>query len=519
MKKLIPLILIISLLLTSCQLGGDNIAYTETATYAEETTTSEYIEYYSYSIPQAETTLKNQEERTVISTVTAIASTIKATLAPSKTGKTTTRATTTKNTTVKTSEKTTVKPTFATTKPSTAPATKPVTTTKPFTTAKATTTVAPTKAPTTAVSAVQNELRGIWIAYYEHIPAAGKTRAEYKAATDKMFSEIKSFGLNTAFVHLRAFSDAFYQSDIYPYSAYIAGKEGATLSFDPFEVMLESASQYGISVHGWINPFRVSTKKDPALLSSKNPAKVILDSGNKDGDICILSNGIYYNPASVANHKRIIDGVREIISKYDIDGIHIDDYFYPSTDAEIDQKQYSQYKSEGGTLSLSDWRRNCVNSFVSSLYSAIKSTDSSLTFSISPAAQTERNYKELYADCELWLSRAGYADLVIPQIYFGFEHETQDFEYLLKKWSDLSRASGVKLACGIAAYKCGTKDKYAGTGASEWQNSTNILARQLRLIRKNKNYCGFVVFSYQDLTRSACKTEISNLKEVVNETA
>ncbi len=503
MKKLIPLILIICLLFTSCQLSKDKIIISESETYSEILTEG-YTEYYSYTLAQTETLTETQEAQTVMNIITSVASTVKSTLAASKHDKTT-RAATVNKITVKPTTKSITKPT---TRPVTVPETRPVTTTS-----------AHTKAPTKPAPSVQNELRGIWISCFDHISAAGKTRAEYKAATDKMFSNIRDCGLNTAFVHLRAFSDAFYQSDIYPYSVYIAGKEGATLPFDPFAVMLESASQYGISVHGWINPFRVSTKKDPSLLSGKNPAKAILDSGNAEGEICILSNGIYYNPSCPSNHERIIDGVREIISKYDIDGIHIDDYFYPSTAAEVDKKQYAQYKAAGGTLSLSDWRRNCVNAFVSSLYSAIKSFDSSLVFSISPAAQLDKNLNELYADCELWLSKAGYADLIIPQIYFGFEHETQDFRFLLEKWSSISRASGVRLACGIAAYKCATNDKYAGSGASEWQNNTDILARQLKAIRNNKNYCGFVVFSYQDLTRNACKTEIRNLKKAVTETA
>ncbi len=495
MKKLIPLILIISLLFTSCQLRSDEIILPETSTYTEAVT-EEYTEYYSYTHQQTETVTSTREEASVMNIITGVASTVASTLASTLASttslKTTAKATQNNTTTVKQTEKITTKPTVATT--------KPVTTVK----------------QTTQPSSVSNELRGIWISCYDHISAAGKTREEYKSATDKMFKNIKDMGLNTAFVHLRAFSDAFYKSDIYPYSSYIAGKEGADLPFDPFEVMLESAKKYGISVHGWINPFRVSTKKDTSLLSSKNPAKAIIDSGNADGEICILSNGIYYNPSCPSNHERIIDGVREIISKYDIDGIHIDDYFYPSTDSSIDKKQYNAYKSEGGTLSLAGWRRNSVNAFVSSLYSAVKSANSSLTVSISPAAQLDKNYDEYYADCELWLSRTGYADLIIPQIYFGFEHETLGFSSLLKKWSSLSRASGVKLACGIAAYKCATKDKYAGSGSSEWQNSTDILARQLKAIRNNKNYSGFVVFSYQDLNRSACKTEIQNLKNAVS---
>lgn len=493
MKKLIPLILIISLLFTSCQLRNEIIPE-ETETFTEE-----YTEYF---LQTEEHTEQSTEESAVQNIVTAISSSVASTLAAMKPVKPSQSKTTTVKATEKQTEKTTVRATARPTDSTTKSATK-------------TTTKAVTKTQTTAPTVSENELRGIWISCYDHISAAGKTREKYKAATDAMFKNIKDCGLNTAFVHLRAFSDAFYQSDIYPYSSYIAGTEGANLAFDPFEVMLESAEKYGISVHGWINPFRVSTKKDTSLLSGKNPAKVILDSGNAEGEICVLSNGIYYNPSCPSNHQRIIDGVREIINKYDIDGIHIDDYFYPSTAESVDKKQYSQYKSEGGTMSLADWRRNSVNAFVSALYSAVKSADSSLIFSISPAGQLDKNYGEYYADCELWLSRTGYADLIIPQIYFGFEHETLAFTSLLNKWGNLSRASGVKLACGIAAYKCATTDKYAGTGSAEWKNNTDILSRQLTAIRKNKNYGGFVVFSYQDLTRSACKTEINNLKNTI----
>lgn len=462
--------MIICLLLSSCQLNNN----AEVPTVSQKQTTTEpYTDVFD---PYTETSLTEEISSALTSVTTLIASSTKAT----------TKLVPNKSTTSK------------------------VTTTKP-TTAKQTT----TKPATTQPAVTQNEMRAIWISCYDYTSAAGKTRSQYKAVTDTMFKNIKNMGLNTAFVHLRAFSDAFYQSDIYPYSSYIAGKEGASLAFDPFEVLLESAKTYGISVHGWINPFRVSTKKDTSLLSAANPAKKILDSGNTDGQICILSNGIYYNPSHTANHKLIIDGVREIIGKYDIDGIHIDDYFYPSTSTEVDKIQYSQYKSEGGKLSLSQWRISCVNAFVSALYSAVKSSDPTLTVSISPAGSFEKNYNEYYADFKLWLSSEGYADLIIPQIYFGFEHETLGFETLLKNWGTQKRNSKIKLVCGIAAYKCALKDSYAGTGTGEWQKNSDILARQLASIRKNKNYGGFVVFSYQDLNRAACKTEIQNLKEAI----
>lgn len=369
--------------------------------------------------------------------------------------------------------------------------------------------VIPEETTTELVSDNTQEICGIWISCYDHINASGKTRVEYKTETNEMFKNISEYGFNTAFVHLRAFSDAFYKSEIYPFSSFIAGVEGGNIPFDPFEVILESAAEYGISVHGWINPFRISTKNDTSLISNKNPAKSIIESGNKNGEICILQNGIYYNPSLIENHKMIIDGVREIISKYDIDGIHIDDYFYPSTDEAIDKTQYDKYLSEGGKLSLSDWRKTNVNAFVSALYSAVKSENNSLIVSISPSAKFDENENKLYADVTLWLSQKGYADIIIPQIYFGFEHETLGFEKLLNQWGELERNNSVSLLCGLAAYKCSTTDEFAGSGKNEWQENTDILSKQLTKVRKNNDYSGIVVFSYNDLIRENCKTELN----------
>lgn len=361
------------------------------------------------------------------------------------------------------------------------------------------------------------EMRGVWISCYDHISAQGKTEDEYRKEIDSMFRTISDCGLNTAFVHLRAFSDAFYESEIFPYSSLIAGTQGASLPFDPFRIMLECAKKYEISVHGWINPFRISGKSDVSSISNNNPAKALLES--KNGEVCILPNGIYYNPACESNHKLILDGVREIIDKYDIDGIHIDDYFYPAKDDVIDKIQYDEYLSQGGKLSLSEWRIIKVNSFVSALYSAVKSADKNLIVSISPAAEIEKNKNELYADCELWLSSEGYADMIIPQIYYGFNHDTLPFRKTLDKWGNLERHSSVTLACGIAAYKCDETYNYSDKNESiDWMSRDNNLAMQVTKTRENNNFRGFVVFSYQNLISESCSKEISNLVKTITET-
>lgn len=486
MKRTSVIALIICLLLTSCQLGNPKLP--------ENAATS------AVSATKTAATVSIQEQMSsLITDITAV------------TGEGVTVQTITGNGVTLV---TATNPSGSASQPATPSATAPQqTTARPNPTQAPTN--APTAAPTNPPASASTEMRAIWISCYDYTSAAGKTRAQYKAITDTMFANIKNCGLNTAFVHLRAFSDAFYKSDIYPYSSYIAGREGNSLPFDPFEVLLESARAYGISVHGWINPFRVSTKSDPSLLSNSNPAKAILNSDNEDGRICVLSNGIYYNPSHIENHRFILDGVREILNNYGIDGIHIDDYFYPSTDTSIDSIQYNAYKNNGGTLSLKNWRIQNVNSFVSALYSTVKSIDPSAIVSISPAAQIDKNKNELYADCRHWLSQSGYADVIIPQIYFGFEHSTLPFPELLAQWANLPRHSSVKLVCGIAAYKCATEDTYAGSGKNEWKNNTDILVRQLEGIRNNRSYSGFAVFSYKDLVRGSCQTEINNLKEKI----
>lgn len=480
MKRISSLLIIILLLLSSCQIDSGNAPLTNTAPNIPDESVTQFFVDTSVTEPDSQA-------------IPTEANTVPNSVSPSVSVSGNTQTVTRTNPTVTSAQKTTVPPTLKPTVPATQKPTVPVT--------------------QTPSSASPSEMRAIWISCYDYTSAAGKTKAQYKAITDGMFRTIKSNGFNTAFVHLRANSDAFYKSDIFPYSKYIAGTEGASLPFDPFAVLLESAKANGISVHGWINPFRVSTQNNTNALSSGNPAKKILDSGNADGRVRVLSNGIYYNPASTENHKLILDGVREIISKYNIDGIHIDDYFYPTTEASFDKAQYDAYKTAGGTLSLSKWRISNVNAFVSSLYSTVKSLDSSLVVSISPSGQLDKTLNEAYADCRLWLSQKGYADIIIPQIYFGFNHQTENFSKLLNQWASLPRHGSVKLVCGIAAYKCAKSDAYAGTGINEWTQSTDILARQTKAIRSNNSYSGIAVFSYSDLNRSACKTEIENMKK------
>ena len=353
------------------------------------------------------------------------------------------------------------------------------------------------------------EIRAVWISCFDWESAEGKSEAAYRALTDAMFSHLRTAGFNTAFVHLRAFSDAFYPSKLFPVSAYLAGERGGKLSFDPFALMLESAAANGIAVHGWINPFRIANDPDPSKLCDGEPAKDLLAAGDPDGRIAVLDNGIYYNPAAPENHALILAGVNEILQTYPVAGIHIDDYFYPSADPAIDRAQYAAYQAAGGKLPLTQWRTQAVNAFVAALYAAVKAADPALTLSISPAGNLENNRQTLCADVETWLSTPGYADWILPQLYFGFSHETLPFDALLAEWAALPRDESVRLLCGLGAYKLGKADPYAGGGKTEWIDDPGLLAHQLEAVRANAAYSGFAFFSYQDLLRDEAQAGVS----------
>lgn len=354
-----------------------------------------------------------------------------------------------------------------------------------------------------------NELIGVWCNYYELSmkESGGGTEEQFREKVNEMFSVSKKVGVNTVFVQVRPFCDAFYKSELFPWSEYITGVQGKDPGYDPLEIMVEEAKKLELQIHGWINPYRVSYKTDINALSENNPAKKMYEE-NPDS-VYISDSGIFLNPANEKAKKLVIDGVKELLN-YDIDGIHMDDYFYPSSDEKIDNEEYENYTESGGTLSLAQWRRNQVSALVGGIYSQIKSIDPQVVFGISPMGDIEKNYNSSYVDLELWCSKGGYLDYIMPQLYYGFENATMPFENTAKEWEKLvSEESGVKLYAGLALYKCGLEDKYAGaesekkdTGRYEWINEDDIISRQISYLRE-LNYDGIVLYSYKSIANSS----------------
>jgi len=376
-----------------------------------------------------------------------------------------------------------------------------------------------TKSDTPTVINTDNEMKAVWINYYELSMKneGGGTQESFTAKINAMFSKIKEMGLNTVIVHVRPFSDAFYASKIYPYSKYITGTQGVNPGYDPLKIMCEQADLFGLKIHAWINPYRVLYETDFSKLDKTNPARVWREDEIAENDdwVIVTDTGIFYNPSVPAVQKILIDGVREIIENYSIDAIHMDDYFYPSIDENIDKAQYTEYLNQGGKRNLSDWRRDNVNIFVSGLYSAIKAVSSDIKLGISPSGDIQKNYDTHYADIREWVSNTGYVDFMMPQLYYGFKNETKPFEQVSSEWSELMKNSKVKICYGLALYKCGQIDEYAGTGINEWQTDGNIISRQITYLKKLERYDGIILYSYQYIYAENTKNEMQSLKDMI----
>ncbi len=361
----------------------------------------------------------------------------------------------------------------------------------------------------------QKHMYAVWLTYSEiGSLVKNKTEEEYRESLQKLFDNLEEGKINTVFYQCRAFCDSFYESEIFPVSKYMGEEK---LAFDPFEIFLEMAKSKNIKVHCWVNPYRVSYNNDFSLLPENSPVRKLYK--DNENSLFICNEGIFLNPAVNEGRKLVLDGIREILNKYQVDGIHFDDYFYPDTDDLNDKTLYKAYQKNGGILSLADWRRENVSALVGSVYSLVKSYNEALIFSISPSADIEKCKNVFYADVEKWCSEEGFADYIIPQIYFGFENEKMPFEAVVKKWEKLTEGSNVKLICGMAAYKCGKADENAGTGKNEWQENVNILSRQYEQTLKSQAWQGFSLFSYsytfsENMSENS-KKEIKNLLYMV----
>lgn len=332
------------------------------------------------------------------------------------------------------------------------------------------------------------ESRGIFISYIEYLNhLKNKSEIETKSEINNIIDNVKKHYFNRIYLQVRPFSDSIYNSEIFPSSYTIVSNQGDKPSIDVLAYFISQAKKNNIELYAWINPYRISNDTDTTKLSNTNPAYKWLNTNNVK---IIKDKGIFYNPSSEEVINLIIEGVKEIVRNYKIDGILLDDYFYP--DDTIDLENYQKVASQ---ISLTDYRLNKVNELVSGIYKSIKEINNKIQFGISPDGNLDNNYNIHYADVKTWLSEEGYIDYIMPQLYYGFNNETRPFIKTLNEWNSLIK-NDTKLITALSLYKAGTIDKYAKAGKYEWIENSNIIRKQIQVARNIINYTGYAIFRY-----------------------
>lgn len=364
-----------------------------------------------------------------------------------------------------------------------------------------------------------SEQKGIWISYLEYSSAMmNKSAKAFRSTIGEYFDNVKALSFNTVYVQVRAFGDAYYRSELFPTGDRYNGTIGAKLSYDPLEIMVEEAHSRNLSVHAWINPMRLMTDSQLKSLSDSYIIKKWYNDSDKCGKYIVKSDGRWYlNPAYPEVEKLISDGISEIVSGYDIDGIQIDDYFYPTTASSFDS---AAYKASGTSASLSSWRTANINDMVKRMNKTVHSANPSVLFGISPQGSVDNNYDSLYADVKTWCRSTEYCDYILPQVYFGFDNAALPYSDTIALWSSMTSSGNVKLVIGLAGYKIGAADAYAGAnGKNEWINNSDIISRQMKAAKKLGNYGGVAIFRYGSIfepessVAKQVNAELANIKK------
>ena len=359
----------------------------------------------------------------------------------------------------------------------------------------------------------EGNIKAVYISYLEYYNNFnGNSKTINQSKIDKMINNIKDLGLNTIILHVSPFSDSIYNSQIFPYSATLTNVEGKNPGFDYLDYFIKKAHQSNISLYAWINPYRISFDNNIDKLSKDNPAVSLIDTSN----IKVDNKGIYYNPASEIVKELIVNQVKEIINNYAVDGIHFDDYFYLQDN--IDQLEYENYLNNNPEISLKEFRLYHTNDLIKRVYKVIKDKDQNILFSIAPDGNINNNYLYHYADVKTWLSNNDYIDIIMPQIYYGFENEYAPFDQIFNKWKELVKINNLKIIPVLAMYKCGNIDKEAGLGKNEWINNNNLIERQINYLRIN-NVNNYALFRYdylfnKEYLNTISVKEIENLKKI-----
>lgn len=341
--------------------------------------------------------------------------------------------------------------------------------------------------PATELKFPRKEMRAAWIATVWGIdwPNSREVAAQKKQYTD-LLDRLKQLKFNTVFVQVRGMGDAFYNSPYEPWSSNITGTRGKDPGYDVLKFMLDEAHARGIEFHAWINPYRIATRASSATaypaLHNSVPANWVVDHEKIQ----------IYNPALPEVRQRLSDIVKDLISKYNVDGLHMDDYFYPDPSSagvmKSDDDDFNRLK--GSFTDKNSWRRDNVDKAIGLIFNTIKDQKPEVVFSISPAASRSYNYNTLYADLPKW-TQAGWVDILIPQLYQEIGNSSNPFERNLADWTQFRGKAQVVIGHGY--YKFGATD-----GGAKFQN-VQELENQFNLVRNNRFTVGSAIYSARDI--------------------
>ena len=333
---------------------------------------------------------------------------------------------------------------------------------------------APTPSPAPAVTALpaarDRPYRAVWVSYLEWQQVDFSSADAFSRDIAAMLDNIAAVGATAVLAQVRPFGDALYPSRYFPFSHLCTGTQGQDPGFDPLALLVQAAHARDLELEAWVNPYRIQAGSVPALCD-ESPAVTHPDWVKQ------TETGSYLDPANPAVRQYIADGVEELCQNYDLDGIHFDDYFYPTTSAAFDAAEYAAADTD---LSLEDWRRDNVNALMALCHGV--TARYGLRLGVAPLGDPDLCYDGQYSDAALWLAQGGYVDYLMPQLYWGLTY-TQDgdtahsLDTLAARWADLPRNGGVALYVGLGAYRIGDGDG-STAGAAEWQ-SGHALADQL----------------------------------------
>ncbi|BDD11361.1 hypothetical protein FUAX_37930 [Fulvitalea axinellae] len=352
----------------------------------------------------------------------------------------------------------------------------------------------------------KREVRAAWIASAFNIDWPSKPGLDGQKQREEfleILDSLSAMNINTVIVQVRPVSDTFYPSSFEPWSEFLTGKQGDRSPgqfYNPMRFMVEETHRRNMEFHAWFNPFRATAGSDTSKLSSRHPMRLHPEWFVKYG------NRYYYNPGSAEARAFVTSAVMEAVRHYDIDAVHMDDYFYPYPVRGQDFPDEREYLAQtDARIPKPDWRRANVTAFVSNLSYRIRSERPHVKFGISPfgvwrnksqdpngsdSRASVTNYDHLFADVLLWL-RKGMIDYVAPQLYWSVGYNPADYAKLLDWWAEHSY--GRQLFIGQALYKVGdTKvDR-------NWGKPDEIM-RQIDLNRQNMEVCGNAFFSSRSL--------------------